>query len=197
MKNTNTNDKFCEFIGCDYTPIFLEDTEAREARTHRAEGLTYEINDDNATCTVTGIDILEGAELNIPPVIEGFKVTGIGDEAFANYRHYRRLQSIIVPDSVTWIGDNAFWGCSSLKNVTIGNSVTWIGDNAFAYCSALENVTIPRKAVLNMGDNVFRHCDALASMTLTDNSVTPPTGTGKRFIDIPADAPFLKIKIEH
>jgi len=193
MKNINTN----ELKGCDYTPVFLEDAEAQEAPTRYAEGFAYEINDGDGTCTVTGIDTLECEKLNIPPVIEGFKVTGIGDDAFANYRHYRRLQSIIVPDSVTWIGDNAFWGCSSLKNVIIGNGVAWIGDSAFAYCGALKSVTIPAEAVRNMGDNVFLGCEALESVAITDSSVTPPTGTGKRFINIPADAPFLKIKIKH
>ena len=138
MKNTNTN----EFKGCDYTPIFLEDTEAREARTHYAEGLTYEINNGNETCTITGIYMPEGEKLNIPPVIEGFKVTGIGDDAFVNYH---RLQSVIIPNSVTWIGNNAFWGCNRLTSVTMDNSVAWIGDGAFAYCSSLTEINFTGK----------------------------------------------------
>ena len=38
---------------------------------------------------------------------------------------------VVIPDSVTSIGDSAFWGCSSLTSVTIPDSVTSIGDWAF------------------------------------------------------------------
>lgn len=39
-----------------------------------------------------------------------------------------------IPNSVTNIGDNAFYGCQSLTNIKIPNSVTNIGDRAFKYC---------------------------------------------------------------
>ena len=42
---------------------------------------------------------------------------------------------IVVPDSVTWIGDDAFAGCTGLTSVTIGNSVTALGMRAFAGCT--------------------------------------------------------------
>ena len=43
----------------------------------------------------------------------------------------------IIPNSVTSIGDCAFWFCSRLTSVTIGNSVTTIGIRAFSGCSGL------------------------------------------------------------
>ncbi|MBQ6893747.1 MAG: leucine-rich repeat domain-containing protein [Clostridia bacterium] len=42
-----------------------------------------------------------------------------------------RLESIVIPDSVTYIGEEAFYNCYSLKRITLPNSVTYIGDNAF------------------------------------------------------------------
>src|SRR5665213_3302928 len=48
--------------------------------------------------------------------------------------------SYTIPDSVTSIGDTAFWECSSLTNVTIGNGVTHIGDAAFEDCESLISV---------------------------------------------------------
>ena len=45
------------------------------------------------------------------------------------------LSSIVIPDSVTDIGDYAFPDCSSLSKIVIPNSVTDIGDSAFFGCS--------------------------------------------------------------
>jgi TonB family protein len=47
------------------------------------------------------------------------------------------LISLTIPNSVTWIGNEAFAGCSSLISLTIPNSVTWIGNGAFYGCEAL------------------------------------------------------------
>jgi hypothetical protein len=58
-----------------------------------------------------------------------------------------------IPDSVTSIGDSAFYYCTKLTSVTIGNSVTSIGDYAFYYCR-LTSVTIP-DSVTSIGDSAF------------------------------------------
>ena len=50
------------------------------------------------------------------------------------------LTEYAIPNSVTTIGDSAFWNCSSLTNVTIPDSVTTIGDVAFSGCSNLTSV---------------------------------------------------------
>lgn len=57
--------------------------------------------------------------------------------------HEYFLTSVTIGNSVTSIGNNAFYGCTNLTSVTIPDSVTSIGTNAFAGCSNLTSVTIP------------------------------------------------------
>ncbi|MBR6688176.1 MAG: leucine-rich repeat domain-containing protein, partial [Clostridia bacterium] len=50
------------------------------------------------------------------------------------------LTSVIIGDSVTSIGDGAFWNCYSLTSIVISDSVTSIGEKAFYGCSGLNKV---------------------------------------------------------
>ena len=51
-------------------------------------------------------------------------------------------KNTIIPNSVTSIGDGAFYFCASLTSIEIPNSVTSIGDYAFGYCSGLTSITV-------------------------------------------------------
>ena len=94
-------------------------------------------------------------------------VTTIGNYTFYGFSG---LTSITIPNSVTSIGNDAFWNCSGLTSVTIPNSVTSIGNYAFHGCSCLTSVTIPN-SVTSFGYGVFRDCSCLTSITIP-NSVT-------------------------
>ena len=48
----------------------------------------------------------------------------------------------VIPNSVTSIGDCAFYGCTGLTELILPNSVSSIGDIAFTYCSGLEKITV-------------------------------------------------------
>jgi Fe-S cluster assembly iron-binding protein IscA len=82
--------------------------------------------------------------------------------------------SYTIPNSVTNIGDWAFYRCPSLTNVTIGNSVTSIGNYAFEYCTSLTGVTIP-DSVTSIGYWAFDYCTNLIGVTIPD-SVTSIRG---------------------
>ncbi len=97
-------------------------------------------------------------------------VTSIGDCAFSSFSGCVGLTSVTIPDSVTSIGNSAFFGSSGLTSVTIGNGVTSIGDKAFHGCSGLTSVTIPN-SVTSIGDEAFSCCGGLSSVTIP-NSVT-------------------------
>ena len=95
----------------------------------------------------------------------GDSVTSIGNYAF--YNCYS-LSSITIPDSVTSIGSNAFSSCYSLSSITIPDSVTSIGSNAFSNCYSLSSITIPN-SVTSIDSYAFAYCRSLSSITIPDS----------------------------
>ena len=94
--------------------------------------LNPETNEAEVTYNSTSYNSYSGI-VNIPLSImsesEGkeYSVTSIGQSAF---RYCSDLTSVTIPNSVTSIGDDAFYD-NQLKSITIPNSVTYIGSNAF------------------------------------------------------------------
>ena len=88
--------------------------------------------------------------------------------AHSLYINRRKVKDIVIPDSVTSIGDYAFYRCSDLTSVTIPNSVITIGKNAFGYCSGLTSVTIPN-AVKSIGISAFYKCSGLKSASIGES----------------------------
>ncbi len=87
------------------------------------------------------------------------------DTPWYSYRSY--IKTITIPDSVTSIGDDAFYYCTSLTSITIPNNVTSIGSSAFFCCSKLTSVTIP-DSVTTIGNDAFYGCSKLTSVTISD-----------------------------
>jgi hypothetical protein len=77
-----------------------------------------------------------------------------------------------VSNSVTSIGDSAFYCCSGLISISIPNSVTSIGDSAFEDCNGLTSVTISN-SVTTIGRRAFSHCNGLTKLYV--KAINPPS----------------------
>ena len=99
---------------------------------------------------------------SLSKIIIPSSVTSIGDNAFMGCRS---LLDIVIPSSVTSIGDDAFFACSSLSKIVIPSSVTSIGDDAFAGCHSLSKIVIP-SSVTSIGDRAFNNCSSLKYISI-------------------------------
>ena len=193
-----------------YTGVFTvavaepEVTEPEAPETEETEptdppasvGLTYTVNDDGVSCTITGIGTCTDLDIVVPSYIDGYKVTSIGSLYCSN------LTSIVIPDSVASIGEGAFAGfagCSGLTSITVaeGNSiyhsagnclietasktlilgcqnsiipvdgsVTSIGNWAF-FSTGVTSIVIP-DSVTSIGTAAFFNCSDLSSLVIPE-----------------------------
>lgn len=71
--------------------------------------------------------------------------------------------SVVIPEGVTEIGDNAFGACTSLKSAVIANGVKQIGFAAFRHCIALESLLLPA-TLTKIGTWALYNCKALSEI---------------------------------
>lgn len=82
------------------------------------------------------------------------------------------IETLVIDNGVTSIGQEAFEFCSGLTNVTVPDSVTSIGQYAFLRCYNLTSVTIGN-GITNINLGAFSFCSGLTSIEI--NNSTPPT----------------------
>ena len=95
-------------------------------------------------------------------------VTSIGDLAFNGCESLREL---VLPSSVTSIGEAAFSNCSSLRKLVIPSSVTSIEECAFCGCESLRKLAIP-SSVTSIGNFAFDGCDSLCELVLPSSVIS-------------------------
>ena len=110
-------------------------------------------NDCNSIIETATNTLIIGCKNTIIPD----SITSIGDDAFF---YCAGLTSIAIPDSVKSISDRAFDCCFYLTDIKIPDSVKSIGNHAFVSCYRLKNITIP-DSVINIGKDVFGGCPSL------------------------------------
>ena len=110
--------------------------------------------------------------LKVPKELSGAYSVKEGTRVICNCAFFccRSLSDIVIPSSVTSIGNRAFLSCLSLSKIVIPSSVTSIGDSAFFWCRSLSDIVIP-SSVTSIGVSAFRCCGSLSKIVIP-SSVT-------------------------
>ncbi len=148
--------KFNEFIGNNAVSITWKDDFTEYTTTQTAKKLGY--------VNLNGEWINEYSLENVNYLPN--TVISIGNDTFKD----SKIHSIVIPNSTTTIGDNAFSGCSELIKVEIGNNVESIGENAFFNCKKLQYVIIP-DSVKYIGNGAFKDCESINNDTEKYDSI--------------------------
>lgn len=79
----------------------------------------------------------------------------------------KSITSIILPDSLLYIEENAFKGCSSLTKIILPDSLEYISENSFNGCSSLTEINLP-DGLSCIPVNAFNGCSSLTEITIPD-----------------------------
>ena len=150
----------------------------------------FTYTDHGDSVTITGYTAVSFSAVNIPAEIGGKPVTAIGKKAFycvgvtalmipgsvtsiGDYAfgscHY--LKAVTIPAGVKSIGTGAFYYCESMEKLTLSTGLTTIGEEAFGYCAKLTEVVIPA-GVTSIGDGAFINCTALEQVSIGGDLVS-------------------------
>ena len=128
------------------------------------DGLVFEPSENESYYIVSGKENYEYKVVVIPASYNNKLVKEIKYNAF---RGNKNIASVVIPNSVTTIGNSAFYNCISLTSIIISESVTSIGNGSFFGCSSLNNLYIP-KNVSSIANNSFKGCCNLNSIIVDD-----------------------------
>ena len=166
-------------------------TDTEQATENKDEnGFVFKLNEDGESYTVTGYTGPKVNQLNIPSSFNGKPVTIIGEAAF---QFSMLFKSVIIPDTVTTIEYEAF-SYTDVETVSIPESVTYIGKSAFAVCIYLRTVNIPSQIKV-INEKTFTDCYKLNRIVLPEGLERIESsaffGTGINSINIPDSVTYI------
>lgn len=95
-------------------------------------------------------------------------VTSIGEAAISNCS---RLKHIVIPNSVKKIGVAAFKSSNSLNGIQLPSGLQELGTDVFHSCRSLQRIVIP-EGITTIDSRSFGHCDALEDVVLPEGLVS-------------------------
>ena len=132
---------FCEFIGWNkslknITTNIVIEAQYNYSREKIIDGVTYTIN--NGKVSVKYSNNL--SSIRIEEYVGGYPVVQINDFAFYDCGN---LFSVILPNTLKYIGSSTFYKCTNLREIIIPPNVSSIGNNAFSECKSLSKIKAP------------------------------------------------------
>ncbi len=157
-------------------------------------GIKYAIENNRAT--VIGIGENTQCDIEIPEhIFDNIEVVAVADKAFFKQSN---IESITLPETVEYIGKNAFSWCPALKSIRLhgvkiiderafmgdarlsvidfSDKLTSVGDKAFAYCNSLSAIVLPEN-LSHLGEAVFEGCRYLRFVLIPDGIDVIRNGT--------------------
>ena len=151
-----------------FVPILLSFVLCNE--TIKLDNIWYEPFDDELT-------IIKSFSQNKKVVIRStikynskeYEVTRIGEKAF----RYADVEHVILPSTVTFIGENAFQNCMKLTTIELNEGLCAISSNSFEHCEKLASVEFP-SSLFTIGQYAFLCCTSLKRLVIPSNLQTIP-----------------------
>ena len=107
-----------------------------------------------------------GSVRYIPESLKSITITGGKNIPAFAFEGMSKVTSVTVPDSVEFVGQNAFLECSSLEYFKMPSAITYIDDSAFAGCAKID-VDIPQKTTF-IGMNAFAGCKSIKEINVPE-----------------------------
>lgn len=120
--------------------------------------------------SIDSLAFYDCSELTRVGGLQNTKVTQILDDAFSGCS---KLKNVIFPQTLLTLGGGAYSGCSALTSVTFNSNLKTIGANAFEGCLSLLQLTgLENTVVSSIGDNAFKGCSSLVDVSLPNTIQT-------------------------
>ena len=116
--------------------------------------------------------------LTVPSSVDGKEVVGLGYNFISMSRN---VKQVVLPNTLKYIGTNAFYGCSSLEKINFPAGLERIDERAFGECYSLKTVTSASSAFKYVGSVIYNGTTAIScphGENVNLRSGTKVVGTG-------------------
>ena len=168
------------------TQTFAADTEEQSIAVDKLGTFYYTVENNEITITrFVAYFTVANATIEIPETFDGATVTKIGKQAFYNSKW--DVKKVVLPDTITYVGDYAFYdtdievnvpayleyagersfGYTKLTTTVLPNTLTTIGACAFADCDSIVDVNFS-PLLKKVGNDAFSDCDGITEIVFPD-----------------------------